>query len=123
MFDLLAADIRGYSIPIQVKAINGPSWQFRADAFLEIEISDGAQVVKRRRKLLNPNLLCIFVLLREDEKDVFYIFKLKDLQKHFYKTYKGGRRPKNPESMHCAVWPRDLEPFRENWSLVADQFP
>jgi hypothetical protein len=25
MFDLLAADIRGYAIPIQVKAIKGPS--------------------------------------------------------------------------------------------------
>ena len=123
MFDLLAADIRGYSIPIQVKAINGPSWQFRADTFLEIVIIDGIQVVKRKKKLLNPNLLCIFVLLKEDEKDVFYIFKLKDLQKHFSKTYKGGRRPKNPESMHCAVWPGDLEPFRENWSLMADQFP
>jgi hypothetical protein len=31
MFDLLAADPRGYAIPIQVKAINGGSWQFSAD--------------------------------------------------------------------------------------------
>jgi hypothetical protein len=40
LFDLLAADLRGYSIPVQVKAINGPSWQFKADTYLEIEIVD-----------------------------------------------------------------------------------
>lgn len=28
MFDVLAADIRGYAIPIQVKSINGPSGSF-----------------------------------------------------------------------------------------------
>jgi hypothetical protein len=34
------------------------------------------------------------------------------------KRYKGGRRPKNPQSMHCAIWPRELERFRNNWALV-----
>ncbi len=123
LFDLLAADIRGYSIPVQVKAINGPSWQFRADTFLEIEVVDGVQHVKGKKKLLNPCLLCIFMLLGKNGKDVSYIFQLKDLQEHIFKNYKGGRRPKNPNSMHCAVWPKDLEPFRENWELVAAQFP
>ena len=122
LFDLLAADPRGFSVPIQVKAINGYAWQLRADAFLEIEIVDDVQYVKGKKKLQNPNLLCIFVLLGKDEKDVFYIFQLKDLQKHVFKNYKGGHRPKNPKSMHCAVWPKDLEQFRENWGLVASQF-
>lgn len=123
LFDILAADVRGYSIPIQVKAINGPSWQMRADTFLKIEVVNDVQIIKGTKELLNPALLCIFVLLGEDEKDVFYIFQLKDLQKYFVKTYKGGRRPKNPNSMHCAVWPKDLEPFRDNWDLVTAQFP
>ena len=39
LFDLLAADERGFTIPIQVKAINGISWQYHADDFLKIEIS------------------------------------------------------------------------------------
>jgi hypothetical protein len=123
LFDLLAADVRGFSIPIQVKAINGFSWQLRADTFLEIEIVGDVQHIKGKKKLLNPDLLCIFVLLGEDEKNVFYIFQLKDLQEHIFKNYKGGRRPKNPNSMHCAVWPKDLEEFRDNWGLVAAQFP
>lgn len=122
LFDLLAADTRGFSVPVQVKAINGHAWQLRADKFLEIEIVGDVQHVKGKKKLENPNLLCIFVLLGEDEKDVFYIFQLKDLQRHIFKTYKGGHRPRNPKSMHCAVWPKDLEPFRENWPLLAAQF-
>jgi hypothetical protein len=35
LYDLLAADARGFSIPIQVKAINGGSWQFSADTYLK----------------------------------------------------------------------------------------
>ena len=41
LFDLLAADEHGNSIPIQVKAINGPSWQFRITQFLEVRVQDG----------------------------------------------------------------------------------
>lgn len=123
LFDLLAADVRGFSIPVQVKAINGRSWQFRADTFLEIELVDDVQHIKGKKELLNPNLLCVFVLLREDEKDAFYVLQLKDLQEHIFKSYKGGRRPKNPSSMHCAVWPKDLEIYRDNWGLLVAQFP
>ena len=123
MFDLLAADVRGHAIPIQVKAINGFSWQFRADTFLDIQMVDGEQRIKGKRRLLNPDLLCILVLLKEDENDVFYVLQLRDLQKHFLLTYKGGRRPRTPESMHCAVRPTDLEAFLENWPLVHEQFP
>ena len=123
MFDLLAADVRGFAIPIQVKAINGPSWQFRADTFLNIEIVDDEQIVRGNTELLNPDLLCIFILLKDNEDDEFFIFQLRDLQAHFIRTYKGGRRPRNPESFHCAIWPKDLAAFQNNWQLVAKQFP
>ncbi len=118
MFDLLVADRRGYAIPVQVKAIKKLSWQHKADSFLDIEIADDVQIVRRLRPLLNPNLLCIYVLLGADERDEFYIFKLKDLQAHFAKHYKGGRRKRNPKSMHCAVSPKNLAAFRDNWKLL-----
>ena len=122
-FDLLAADMHGYAIPIQVKAINGPSWQFQANAFLEIEIIEDIQHVRGEKELLNPDLICVFVLLDPNEKnDAFYIFQLRDLQAHFFRHYKGGRRPKNPSSLHCAVWPKDLEQFKDNWALIDAQF-
>lgn len=71
----------------------------------------------------NPDLVCILVLLGNGEKDIFYVLQLRDLQEHFFEHYKGGRRPRNPESMHCAIWPKDLEHFRDNWQLVEKQFP
>jgi hypothetical protein len=57
LFDLLAADERGFTIPIQVKAINGTSWQYQADDFLEIELLDGFQHVRGEKQLLNPDLV------------------------------------------------------------------
>ena len=36
-FDVLASDLSGHSLPIQVKTINGGSWQFDAKKFLEID--------------------------------------------------------------------------------------
>jgi hypothetical protein len=124
LFDLLAADIRGFAIPIQVKTINGFSWQFRANTFLEIEIVDDVQHIKGKKTLPNPDLICVLVLLGKDEKDTYYVLQLADLQEYFCKIYKGGRRPNNPNSMHCHVGPQDIEDrFHENWDLVARQFP
>jgi hypothetical protein len=117
-FDLLIADDNGHSIPVQVKAINGGSWQFQISKFLNVEIIEDIQYVKGEQLLTNPNLVCIFVLLSDEEKDEFFIFQLRDLQIFFSKTYKGGRRIKNPKSLHCAIVPKDLEQFRNNWSLI-----
>ena len=122
-FDVFASDLAGHSLPLQVKTINGGSWQFDAKKFLEIDLpgclaSDGKksewQVVKGEKKLSNPDLVCVFILLKRDERDEFYIFPLSDLQKHCVKTYlnltdyksksfpKEVRRQKR-ESTHCAV--------------------
>src|SRR6516165_3525942 len=124
MFDLLAADVRGYSVPVQVKAINsGGSWQFNADTYLKIEFLENKQIIKGNVPLLNPELLCIFVLVKDDGTDEFYIFYLRDLQQkiamHYgdYLKLKGGQRPKRPESKHCALSPTDLKAFRDNWKL------
>lgn len=121
MFDLLAANIEGHAIPIQVKAINGPSWQFKASTFLKIEFQDGAQLITGTTDLPYPELLCIFVLLKKAGEDDFYIFPLKFLQDYFAKNYApDGKitRPKNATALHCAIWPKDLANFKDNWGLV-----
>jgi hypothetical protein len=118
MYDLLAADLSGRAVPIQVKAINGPSWQFSAKTFLDIEIGKERQTVNGRLVLPNPQLLCIFVFIKTPGTDEFYIFRLQDLQDHFFKIYKGRKKPKNIESLHCAIWPDELKQFRDNWDLV-----
>ncbi|MDQ3494957.1 MAG: hypothetical protein M3485_05365 [Pseudomonadota bacterium] len=123
LFDLVAADASGFTIPIQVKAINGPSWQYKADAFLEIELIDGFQHVRGKKALLNPALVCIYILLApEEHKDEYFIFSLQDLQEHTFAIYKSRKRPKNPTTTHCAVWPKDLAHFRDNWDLLEQSF-
>src|SRR6266436_2023399 len=72
--------------------------------------------------LLNPNLVCIYIVLHPNEQDEFYIFRLSDLQQHTLDVYKGRKRPKNPTSTHCAVFPRHLQPFRDNWKLIEQSF-
>ncbi len=122
LFDLLAADARGNSIPIQVKAINGASWQYQADTFLEIQLVDGFQYVRGKKPLSNPNLVCIYILLHPNERDEFFIFRLCDLQDFTFKIYKSRKRPKAPKSFHCAVWPKHLKEFQDNWKLIAETF-
>lgn len=123
LFDILAADGAGFTIPIQVKAIWGGSWQYHAGHFLKIEIVDGFQHVRGKLALVNPSLVCIYVLLSKEEgKDEFFIFTLSDLQEYTFEHYKSRRRPRNPNSMHCAVLPKDLECYRSNWTVIEKAF-
>jgi hypothetical protein len=48
-----------------------PSRQFQADTFLDIEISGGTQLVRGEQVLPNPDLLCVFVVIKTDERDEF----------------------------------------------------
>lgn len=116
-FDLLVANEAGVAIPVQVKTINGPSWQFNASAFLDIEFHEDVQKVMGRRATPNPNLVCVFVLLRGAGKDEFFTLTFKKLQDHFFEKYKGRKRPRNPKSTHCAVWPKELQRFK-NWDAL-----
>lgn len=111
-FDLLVANEAGVAIPIQVKAISGPSWQFNATSFLDIEIVDGAQRVVGKKEVRHPGLICVLVLLRSAGTDEFFILRFQDLQNHFARSYKGGVRPRNPSSTHCAIWPKELQQYR-----------
>jgi hypothetical protein len=137
-FDVLASDLSGHSLPIQVKTINGGSWQFDAKKFLEIDPPGKGsewQVVKGEKKLHNPDLVCIFILLNPDERDEFYILPLSELQKQCVKTYlkksngksfpQEVRRLKNRKSTHCAVTPDDMKKCKikeGDWSLVTKHF-
>ena len=121
-YDLLASDRSGNSLPIQVKAINGPSWQFSASSFLKIEFKKDEQIIKGKTKLVNPKLICVFVHLKQNEQDDYYIFRKQFLQNYFFKQYKGGIRPKNPKSTHCAIWPKHLKRHLNKWDLITKHF-
>ena len=121
-FDLVAVAANGRAQPIQVKAIRGGSWQFNADTFLEIEQDGKVQRVKGLRTLANPNMWCVFVMLRQSavDRDRFFVFQWREIQRLCAADYGEGeiRRPKNPESHHYAVRPDQLVRFEDNWDQL-----
>jgi len=116
-FDLLASTQSGRAFPVQVKAINGPSWQFNAVSFLDIEIKDDYQTVLGARGDIDQSIVCVLVLLRAAGADTFFTLKVSDLQALLLQHYRGGKRPKNPQSTHCALWPKHLVGF-EGWAAL-----
>ena len=125
IFDVIAINEKLETIPIQLKTIAGGSWQFDAKTFLEISISNGTQTVKEKTSLPNPDLIYVFVRLRGQNQDEFYICGMTDLQDIIYRNYTGwlakkkGKRPRNPKSTHCAVSPDDLKHYKNKWEMIA----
>jgi hypothetical protein len=101
-----------------VKTSNGHSWHLNVDQHLEIEMDGLKQVVKGKKSLPNPQLICAYVMLNGIGKDDFYILLLSDIQDIAYREYKSRIRLKNPASRHFAMYPEWLEGFKDNWSLL-----
>ncbi|MFO1158503.1 MAG: hypothetical protein U1E60_06665 [Reyranellaceae bacterium] len=118
LFDLLAASEHGHAVPVQVKTSNGYSWHLNVDQHLEIEMDGQMQVVKGKKSLPNPRLICVYVMLNANIKDDFYILLLSDVQHIAFREYKTRIRPKNPTSKHFAMYPEWLQDFKDNWSLL-----
>jgi hypothetical protein len=116
-FDLFASTKGGKAFGVQVKAINGPSWQFNAASFLKIEVEDSCQTVLGPREDIDASTVCVLVLLKAAGQDIFYTLTVGELQALLQQHYKGGRRPKNPESTHCALWPKHLA-AHEGWDAL-----
>lgn len=123
-FDILAINEDLQTVGIQVKTIRGGSWQFDAKKFLKISISQDTQTVEGKADLANPNLICVFVRLMSHSRDEFYICTMREVQDIIYRNYtkwlsvKEGKRPKNPNSTHCSVYPYDLKNYKDSWETV-----
>lgn len=130
LFDLLAADMAGRAFSVQVKTVRGLHWQIQAEKLLNIDIdSEGKQHVISRVELLNPDLICIFVMLKSDspdgqtKDDEFYILPICRLQDIVEAGYQArlkvcNPRPKNPTSTHHTVSRDELKGFRDNWRIL-----
>jgi hypothetical protein len=125
LFDLMAGNRQGYAIPVQIKTANKPSWQYNANHLLDIKVVGDRQFSKGRLQHLNPNLIYIFILVKEQEDD-FYIARLRDIQnitqRLYFGDYKSIVRRKNPKSFHCYVTAKDLKKFHNNWELIGESF-
>lgn len=124
-YDIVAVAEQGTSVLVQVKAINGGSWQFGdARVFLNITQQGKKQIPGRLTIPKYPKLICVFVLLREYGKDRFFVIKWTDLQKLVAKNYRanmkrfGGVRPRKPKSYHAGLRPEHLEVHEDNWEVL-----
>jgi len=125
-FDILAIDKHLQSIPIQVKTNAKGDWMLRVNLFVNIHYDKEKkiQTVLGKKDFKNSRLIYIMVKLVDQGKDEFYILRLQDLQGIIFKNHSeylqrhGGRRPKNPESMHTAILSKHLLNYRDNWGLL-----
>ncbi|WP_216328481.1 hypothetical protein [Deinococcus aestuarii] len=136
-FDLLVADERCHSIPIQVKAARGPQWLSPANNWVNLEVIGNRQVDHGDRKLDHPNLIYVFVAiadknaLRAEEraKDRFFVLTQREVQNIMapaYRSYMEGRkepwcRPRNPAAFDARLNASQMEVFENNWDLVRRQ--
>ncbi len=123
-FDIVAADTKGSSIPIQVKTIRGGAWQFSADKFMEIRFEGKKQVPGKKLEPRIPHLLCVMVLATEYGKDQFFVIEWEELRDIVVERYcswletHDGIRPKNYKSLHCSVLPQHLANFEGKWERI-----
>ncbi len=124
-FDLIATDLKGISCPIQVKTIRGGAWQFSIDKFVEITFDGQKQVVGRKKPLLIPQLVSVFVVAGENYgEDKFYVVEWSKVQEILiahharYLDSHGGVRTKVFDSLHCSLAESELREYRDNWSII-----
>ncbi|MBI2906488.1 MAG: hypothetical protein HYX92_02400 [Chloroflexi bacterium] len=122
-FDILAINQQFETVPIQVKAKKTGSWQFDATNFLDISLSNESQTVNGKKEL--TDIICVLVALKGQNRDDFYVCRMRDLQDIIYRSYKGwldkpgGKRPRNPKTTHCAVSEFNLKDHKDKWDIIA----
>ena len=113
------------SCPIQVKTIQGGTWQFSLEKFVDITFEGDKQLVGDKKPLPIPQLVCVFVLAGEEYgQDQFFVLEWSRVQEILitnharYLNAHGGVRPKNPKSLHCSILQSDLRDYKDNWPLI-----
>ena len=128
-FDLIVANEKLKTIPIQVKTTTSNSWPTQASNWINIEIDDHnkKQIDKGDRKISNPELIYVCVALADTKsgsKDRVFILKKKEIQKICARNYrewmdsKGWKRPKNHKSLDNRYYIKNLEKYENNWDLI-----
>jgi hypothetical protein len=129
IFDVLVTDEALTTIPVQVKAASGGSWQFNAEKFLEIEFDESSETqrVVGPLALADPDLVHAFVWIGKSERlEVrFFILTLGEFQDVLSRAHRrwldkhAGHRPRNWQSTHCLVHIADLNPYEDAWETIA----
>jgi Holliday junction resolvase-like predicted endonuclease len=123
--DLLVFDENLRVIPVQVKAFTQAGIAGTVTQYMDVRITeDRRQLVTRKKLITNPNLIYLFIKIGPKYgEDEFFLLRKKEVCEIQYQDYKGwlkkhgNRRPNKPDSLHCALWKKHLEPSRDNWGI------
>jgi hypothetical protein len=125
-FDIVASDAGGRHVSVQVKTSNSPSWQFALDHFCKVSFRGERQILGPPLRPPVRRLVVVLVMLgREDEPDRFFVCSWAQLRNILLRGHRawlkkhGGRRPKNPRSLHALVRMSRLQAFEDCWATVS----
>ena len=129
-YDIIASGEPGGYLPVQVKTIKGPNWQFSIRQFLDVRLDGQRQILGEPKPSPCPDLKCVLVVLgKNNSRDRFFILtwpELRDVLVVGYRRYlakHGGIRPKKPESFHVSLSVSEVEPFEDQWQTLLDALP
>jgi len=127
-YDLIASGQRGGHVAVQVKAINGTTWQFDIRRFMKVEFDGKRRLPGPALREPYPNLQVVLVALRNESRpeDRFFVMnwvELRNLVTRGYRHYlrkHGGVRPRAVGSFHTAIAEHDLTAFEDQWQALLD---
>jgi hypothetical protein len=123
-YDIIASNETGKHQAVQVKAILRTAWQFDIRDFVDVRLDGKRQIMGQAKPPVYPDLICVFVRLREYGADEFYVLTWEDLQRiciahhRDYLARHNGVRPKRFDSFHTAIRPEMLGDHRDRWELL-----
>ena len=125
-YDIIASDARGRHVSVQVKTSNSLNWQFAIDHFCNIQFRGEHQVIRSvLRQPVNRLVVVLVKLADVGERDRFFVCtwqRLRDILVRGHREYlhrHQGRRPKNPQSLHCALQASSVKRYEGRWETVS----
>lgn len=125
-YDIIASSGDGRHLSVQVKTALAGSWHLRISRFCTITFNDSQQVMGPLKDAPVLNLVTVFVVLAGQGQDRFYVLRWEELRDVVIGDYsrwmeeRGWIRPKNPQSLHCAIVEGQLASYREAWKTIND---
>jgi len=125
-FDIIASGPGGY-VPVQVKAKRAGDWQLNIEDFAEVTLAGDQQVIGAPKPQPIAGLVDVFVDLKSYGTDAFFVIEWPALRDRIVEGHRawlakhGGRRPKNPKSMHTAIGVQQLADHQGRWDLIIER--
>lgn len=124
-YDIVASDVSGRHVSVQVKASTGNSWQFSMDRFCEVHFRGNRQILGKAHPTPVRRLVTVLVMLgARGVPDRYFVTSWLQLRKVAISHHRewlrqhGGRRPKNPLSLHTAISASQLGRYENCWKTV-----